>query len=117
MENGQTVILDGSTGQVFLSPDEATLKEYTAKREEYLAEKAALQAFVGKQSVTADGHVVELCANIGKPEDALKVVECDGEGVGLFGTEFLFMIVRRFRQKMSSLKHIRRLLRLCPANR
>ena len=39
--------------------DEATLKEYTAKREEYLAEKAALQAFVGKQSVTADGHVVE----------------------------------------------------------
>lgn len=91
VENGQTVVLDGSTGQVFLSPDEATLKEYTAKREEYLAEKAALQAFVGKQSVTADGHVVELCANIGKPEDALKVVECDGEGVGLFRTEFLFM--------------------------
>lgn len=91
VENGQTVILDGSAGKVFLSPDEATLKEYTAKREEYLAEKAALQAFVGKESATADGHVIELCANIGKPEDALKVVECDGEGVGLFRTEFLFM--------------------------
>ena len=91
VENGQTVVLDGSSGQVFVSPDEATLKEYTAKREEYLAEKAALQAFVGKESATADGHVVELCANIGKPEDALKVVECDGEGVGLFRTEFLFM--------------------------
>ena len=91
VENGQKVILDGSTGQVFTSPDEDTLKEYTAKREEYLAEKAALQAFVGKESATADGHVVELCANIGKPEDALKVVECDGEGIGLFRTEFLFM--------------------------
>ncbi len=91
LENGQTVILDGSKGEVFESPDEALLREYTAKREEYLAEKAALQAFVGKESVTADGHVVELCANIGKPEDALKVVECDGEGVGLFRTEFLFM--------------------------
>ena len=91
VENGQTVVLDGSSGQVFVSPDEATLKEYTAKREEYLAEKAALQAFVGKESATANGHVVELCANIGKPEDALKVVECDGEGVGLFRTEFLFM--------------------------
>lgn len=91
VENGQKVILDGSTGQVFLSPEEDTLKEYTAKREEYLAEKAALQAFVGKESTTADGHVVELCANIGKPEDALKVVECDGEGIGLFRTEFLFM--------------------------
>ena len=45
----------------------------------------------GKETVTADGVKVELCANIGKPEDALKVVECDGEGIGLFRTEFLFM--------------------------
>ncbi|MCD8020625.1 MAG: phosphoenolpyruvate--protein phosphotransferase [Clostridiales bacterium] len=91
LENGQLVILDGSTGEVYESPDEALLNEYTAKRAAYLEEKAALQAFVGKPSATADGNVVELCANIGKPEDALKVVECDGEGVGLFRTEFLFM--------------------------
>lgn len=91
VENGQKVILDGTSGHVFLSPDEATLAEYTEKREKYLEEKAALAAFIGKESSTADGHVVELCANIGKPEDALKVVECDGEGVGLFRTEFLFM--------------------------
>ncbi len=91
VENGQTVVLDGETGEVFVSPDEACLEEYKAKREAYLAEKADLQAFVGKESATADGHVVELCANIGKPEDALKVIECDGEGIGLFRTEFLFM--------------------------
>lgn len=91
VENGQTVVLDGTTGEVFVSPDEACLEEYKAKREAYLEEKAALQAFVGKESATADGHVVELCANIGKPEDALKVIECDGEGIGLFRTEFLFM--------------------------
>ena len=91
VENGQKVVLDGTSGHVFLSPDEATLAEYTEKREKYLEEKAALAAFIGKESSTADGHVVELCANIGKPEDALKVVECDGEGVGLFRTEFLFM--------------------------
>ena len=91
VENGQKVVLDGTSGHVYLSPDEAILAEYTEKREKYLAEKAALAAFIGKESSTADGHVVELCANIGKPEDALKVVECDGEGVGLFRTEFLFM--------------------------
>ena len=91
VENGQKVILDGETGEVFLSPDEELLAEYTAKREAYLAEKAALAAFIGKESATADGKVVELCSNIGKPEDALKVVECDGEGIGLFRTEFLFM--------------------------
>ena len=91
VENGQKVILDGTTGEVYLSPDEALLAEYTAKREAYLAEKAALAAFIGKETATADGTVVDLCANIGKPEDALKVVECDGEGIGLFRTEFLFM--------------------------
>ena len=91
LENGQEVVLDGSTGVVIPSPDAATLEEYKAKREKYLADKAALQAYVGKPTVTADGVKVELCANIGKPEDALKVVECDGEGIGLFRTEFLFM--------------------------
>ncbi|MDO5146283.1 MAG: phosphoenolpyruvate--protein phosphotransferase [Eubacteriales bacterium] len=91
LENGQQVVLDGSTGEVFESPDADCLAKYTAKRDAYLAEKAALKAFIGKESATKDGHVVELCANIGKPEDALKVVECDGEGVGLFRTEFLFM--------------------------
>ena len=91
VENGMSVVLDGDTGEVFLEPEEAVVEEYKEKRRIFLEEKAALQKFVGKATVTADGHQVELCANIGKPEDAKKVVECDGEGVGLFRTEFLFM--------------------------
>lgn len=91
VENGQQVVLDGSTGKVYLSPDEKTLEEYKEKREAYLKAKAELLKFVGKATQTADGTKAELCANIGKPEDALKVVECDGEGIGLFRTEFLFM--------------------------
>lgn len=42
-------------------------------------------------TVSADGTKVELVCNIGKPEDAKKAVECDGEGIGLFRTEFLFI--------------------------
>ncbi len=91
VSNGEQVVLDGSEGIVYVSPDEAVLAEYQAKREAYLEEKAALAQFIGKETVTADKIKVELCANIGKPEDALKVVECDGEGIGLFRTEFLFM--------------------------
>ncbi|MEE1229155.1 MAG: phosphoenolpyruvate--protein phosphotransferase [Lachnospiraceae bacterium] len=89
--NGQSVILDGGAGEVYLDPDEETVKKYTEKRAAFLEEKAALAKFIGKPTQTADGKVVELCANIGKPQDALKVVECDGEGIGLFRTEFLFM--------------------------
>ena len=91
LENGQSVILDGDTGLVYENPDEAIVNEYTEKRKAFLEAKAALKLFVGKPTETADGVRLELCANIGKPQDAAKVVECDGEGIGLFRTEFLFM--------------------------
>ena len=61
------------------------------KKAKFLEEKAALQKFVGQKSQTADGHVVELVANIGGPDEAEGVLERDGEGVGLFRSEFLFM--------------------------
>ena len=89
--NGDRIVLDGATGEVFVNPEESVVDEYKEKRRIFLEEKAALQLFVGKPTETKDGHKVELCANIGKPQDADKVVECDGEGVGLFRTEFLFM--------------------------
>ena len=91
ISNGDKVVLDGSEGQTYINPDEKLQAEYEQKRVAYLEEKASLAQFVGKETKTADGVKVELCANIGKPEDALKVVECDGEGIGLFRTEFLFM--------------------------
>ena len=58
---------------------------------DYQNEKALLKEYAGKPSQTKDGVKVELVCNIGKPADANKAVECDGEGIGLFRTEFLFM--------------------------
>lgn len=91
VENGQQVILDGFTGEVLLNPTEEQKKHYEQKQEAYLAEKEELKCLVGKTTVTACGKKVELVCNIGKPKDADVVIERDGEGVGLFRTEFLFM--------------------------
>lgn len=91
VKNGDTVVLDGSNGEAIVNPDEATVKEFEKKFADYAAEKELLKAYKGKPSQTKDGVKVELVSNIGKPEDADKVVECDGEGIGLFRTEFLFM--------------------------
>lgn len=90
-QNGNTVIVDGGKGGVILSPDEAQLADYAARREKLLQERRELEKFRGKPTVSADGTVYELVCNIGKPEDAAKALEFDGEGVGLFRTEFLFM--------------------------
>lgn len=90
-QNGQTVILDGGKGEVILSPDSEQLEVYTARREKLLQERRELEKFRGKPTASADGTVYELVCNIGKPEDASKAMDHDGEGVGLFRTEFLFM--------------------------
>lgn len=89
--DGTELILDGSEGVVFADPDQAVREEYTAKRDVFLKEKKELEQYIGKPTVTKDGVTIELVANIGKPEDVDKVLQYDGEGVGLFRTEFLFM--------------------------
>lgn len=91
VKNGDMVVLDGTRGEAIVNPDEAAVSEYEKKLEEYKKDKELLQKYTGKPTVSKDGTKVELACNIGKPEDAKKVVECDGEGIGLFRTEFLFM--------------------------
>lgn len=91
VENGQTVAIDGNSGEVIFSPSPEEVAAYEKKRADYLKEKEALNALIGKPTATMDGKTVELVCNIGKPKDADDVVSRDGEGVGLFRTEFLFM--------------------------
>lgn len=91
LKNGDTVIIDGTSGEVFINPDDDMLNKYTALRNEYLAELEKLKAFIGKPTVTKDGRTVELVCNIGSSDEAKTVMDNDGEGVGLFRTEFLFM--------------------------
>lgn len=88
---GDSIVLDGSEGIVIVGPDEATAAEYEKKRQEFLQEKKELEKYIGQPTITRDGVTVELVANIGKPDDIDKVLQYDGEGVGLFRTEFLFM--------------------------
>ena len=91
LPEGAQVIVDGGEGAVAVAPDEAELAAARVRQEALRREKEALQRFVGKKTVTADGCQVELFGNIGSVEDARAVVDNDGEGVGLFRTEFLFM--------------------------
>lgn len=91
VSDGMTAVVDGCDGICILDPSPEEIEEYQAKREKYLSDKALLEVYRGKDTVTADGAKVHLYGNIGNPEDAKQVAACDGEGVGLFRTEFLFM--------------------------
>ncbi len=91
VKDKDTAIVDGTEGDVYINPDGDVISQYVRKREEFIRAQAELKNFVGKESVTADGKQVELFCNIGTPKDARKAIECDGEGIGLFRSEFLFM--------------------------
>lgn len=88
---GEQVIVDGSKGEIIVSPDDSELQTYTQKRRSFLEERRELENYRNKPTVSASGENYELFCNIGKPDDTLKTVSADGEGVGLFRTEFLFM--------------------------
>lgn len=91
LSDGQQVIVDGCEGVVIDSPDEVQIESYTRKRNAFLEERRELENYRGRKTVSASSEEYELFCNIGKPEDAIKAMESDGEGVGLFRTEFLFM--------------------------
>ena len=91
IKSGEMVIVDGTLGKVINNPEDDVLEAYRAKAKSYAEEKAALEAYRGKETVTGDGEKVLLVANIGNPDDANVAAEHDAEGVGLFRSEFLFM--------------------------
>ncbi len=91
VSDGDAAIVDGNAGDVFINPELNVLSEYIIKREDFNKKKAELKKFIGKETLTADGDKLEIYCNIGTPKDAKKAMECDGEGVGLFRSEFLFM--------------------------
>ncbi|WP_368298419.1 phosphoenolpyruvate--protein phosphotransferase [Cytobacillus firmus] len=91
INNGDMVIVDGLKGLVHINPPPEAIAEYKEEHRKFEEQKAEWAKLVNEKSVTADGHHVELAANIGTPKDLKGVVENGGEGVGLYRTEFLYM--------------------------
>ncbi len=89
--NGKQAIIDGFTGTMYIDPDEETITKMTAKKKEVEEQNKLLQQLKGKESVTKDGHHIELCANIGNVLDIGSVLKNDAEGIGLFRSEFLYL--------------------------
>jgi phosphotransferase system enzyme I (PtsI) len=89
--DGKLAIIDGITGMVYINPDEATLAQMKQKQAEEKERKARLDSVRGQESVTLDGQKVEIYANVGNPGNLPQVIANDGEGIGLFRSEFLYL--------------------------
>lgn len=90
-KSGDMLALDALDGEIVINPDEATVAAFEAKAKAYQEEKEALKVLIDKETVTPDGHKVDIAGNIGGFKDVQGVLDNGGEGVGLFRTEFLYM--------------------------
>ena len=90
-EECEILAVDGFTGTWYMDPDAETMEMLLKKQSEAAADRAALEAYRGKESITKTGKKILLCANIGCPEDAEAAVAADAEGVGLMRSEFLYL--------------------------
>lgn len=89
--SGRLTYMDGETGSIYLDPDELTLLALREKYERQQERKTLLQSMKGQEDVTLDGKNVNVYCNIGSPEDVDAVLANDGQGIGLFRSEFLYL--------------------------
>ena len=89
--DGKLAIVDGMKGGVIVDPDADTLAKYQVLQEKEEEKRRLLDEMKGKETVTKSGRHVHLYGNIGGVGDVGYVLENDGEGVGLFRSEFLYL--------------------------
>ena len=88
---GRQVIVDGATGAMVVDPDEETRARMMKKHEEQLEFQKMLETLKGQENETLDGQKIRVYCNIGSPEDVHSVLANDGDGIGLFRSEFLYL--------------------------
>ena len=89
--DGKLGIVDGSSGRIYVDPDEQTLAQMKMKQKEELERKELLLTLKGRENVTLDGKKVMLYANIGNIKDLATVLQNDAGGIGLFRSEFIYL--------------------------
>ncbi|MEN8184708.1 MAG: phosphoenolpyruvate--protein phosphotransferase, partial [Myxococcota bacterium] len=113
---GEIAIVDGGTGQIFLSPSDSLQSEYQRAQQRYAVAVEHLDALRDRPAETHDGRRVRLTANVGLLSD-LRLVERHGaEGIGLFRTELLALARRGFPSEEDQFQLYERVARsLAPA--
>ena len=96
IKTGDALIVDGTAGTVHVDPSPDVRREYARLAAEFAAYRESLDDVLDLPAVTGDGVAVELSANIGKIADAEAAMLFKAEGVGLYRTEFNFLVRDRF---------------------
>ncbi|HTM19528.1 MAG TPA: phosphoenolpyruvate--protein phosphotransferase [Kofleriaceae bacterium] len=90
--SGDLIIVDGTQGIVIVNPTAETVSEHREQARHFAAHEAALLRDRDLPAVTTDGHALSLVANVDTANEIESAVEHGAAGIGLFRTEYLFMM-------------------------
>jgi len=89
--DGRTIVADGYSGRVFISPSEKIITEFQNLIDEEAALSDELMELRDLPAMTKDGIEISLLANSGLLSDITPSLQSGAEGIGLYRTEFPFM--------------------------
>ena len=92
IRTGDYLVVDAIAGAVIVNPTPAVIHEYDTVEADFQAYQDSLKSLLDLPSLTKDGVTVALLANIGKTADAEAALLFKAEGIGLYRTEFSFLI-------------------------
>jgi len=94
--DGDLLIVDGNTGDIIINPDPDTIIAYEDKKKQYYRYKSAIDRVRHLPAETLDGHKITIKANIEFLGETKAAIENGAEGIGLYRTEYLYMIKNNF---------------------
>ncbi len=95
LEAGDTLIVDAELGQLHIRPDEDVIAAYRARQELLSERQKVYRQLRDEKAMTRDGVEIRLMLNAGLKLDVEHLTETGAEGIGLFRTEFQFLISKQ----------------------
>ncbi|MBC8204297.1 phosphoenolpyruvate--protein phosphotransferase [bacterium] len=103
-------VVNGNSGKVVLNPSEKSVEEYIDKRRRYIEFYDRLENIKDLPCETIDGHRISLEANIELPHEVEAVKSHGAEGIGLFRTEYLYLLRNEFPDEDEQYREYRKIV-------
>lgn len=110
--DGDLLIVDGNTGDVIINPDPDTIVSYEDKKKRYNSYRSAIDKVRHLPAETLDGYKITIRANIEFLAEAKAAIEHGAEGIGLYRTEYLYMIKRDLPDEQTLFEDYRQIARM-----
>jgi phosphotransferase system enzyme I (PtsP) len=92
VEEGEQILVDGDNGSVIIRPNRALLQGFEHRLQTRQKRRAEVEAVRNLPAVTTDGVPISVMVNAGLAEDAANLDATGADGIGLFRTEFQFLV-------------------------